>query len=85
MVYSHAQVSASPIKAVLVIVQMVGYIFFVRGILELRRAGEPNRFQGASVHKAIVILCSGMASIYINYTLMVISSITGWQVDAILN
>lgn len=84
LAYDSGQVAASPIKAVLTVVQLIGYIFFVRGILELRRAGEPNRHQGASVNKAIIIMVSGMAAIYINYTLGTIGSVTGWNVDAIL-
>ncbi len=83
--YTSQQVKVSPIKAVLTVIQLIGYIFFVRGILELRRAGEPQKFQGASVNKAIVIMISGMSAIYINYTLQVVGKMTGWNVDAILN
>jgi hypothetical protein len=83
--YTSAQIAVSPIKAVLTIIQLIGYIFFVRGIMELRRAGEPQKFQGASVNKAIVIMASGMAAMYINYTLKVVGTVTGWNVDAILN
>jgi hypothetical protein len=85
LAYSSSDVATSPIKAVLTVMQLIGYFFFVRGIVELRRAGEPQRFQGASVNKALIIMCSGMAAIYINHTLMLVGTITGWNVDAILN
>lgn len=83
--YTPAEAADSPVKAVITIIQLIGYIFFVRGILELRRAGEPQRFQGASINKAVTIMLSGMAAIYINYTLKTIGSFSGWNVDAILN
>lgn len=85
LAYTSTQVGASPIKAVLTLIQLIGYIFFIRGIMELKRAGEPQRFQGASVNKSLVIMLSGMAAIYINYTLQVVGSMTGWNVDSIVN
>lgn len=82
--YIGSSPTVTPTRALLTVVQLIGYIFFVRGIFELRRAGEPNRYQGASVGKALVIMGSGMAGVYINFVLGVIGKTTGWHVDAFI-
>ena len=84
LAYVTAGSTPTPTRALLTIVQVIGYIFFVRGILEMRRAGEPNRFQNASVGKALTIMISGMAAVYINFTLSVIAETTGWNVEAFI-
>lgn len=82
--YISSSSTVTPTRALLTMVQLIGYFFFVRGILALREAGEPNRYRDASVGKALVIMGSGMAGVYIDFVLGVIGKTTGWHVDAFI-
>ena len=68
-------------RAILQFISFMGYIFFVRGIFVLKQAGQPERYQSASVGKAVTILASGMCAIYIDITIQVVANTTGWDVS----
>ena len=73
-------------SAVLSLVSFVGYCFFVRGIWVLKEAGENSqRHQQSSIGKAVCILLSGMAAIYIDQTLKIFAGTFGWDVSLYLN
>lgn len=67
--------------AVLSLVSFVGYCFFVRGIWILRESGEPQRFHSSTVGQALAMLGAGMAAIYIDITLKLLSNTFGWDIS----
>jgi hypothetical protein len=71
--------------AVMRIVSVMGYVFFIRGVFLLRQSGDPQRFQGASAGKAATVMIGGMLAIYIDFTIRTLASWTGWNVSAYLN
>jgi hypothetical protein len=71
-------------RAILNVISLFGYIFFIRGIFVLKQAGQPDKYPQASIGKSTVILISGMSAIYIQTTLTLIGSFTGWQIDKYL-
>lgn len=73
--------SMRSMRAILQLVSLIGYMFFVRGIVVLKHAGEPDRHHGASVFKAVITMVAGMAAIYIDVSLRIVASFTGWNVS----
>lgn len=71
--------------ALLRFVSFMGYVFFVRGVIALKEAGQPERYSQASVGKAATILIAGMAAIYMDVTLKFIGWLTGWDVSKYIN
>lgn len=71
-------------RAVLTMVSCIGYFFFVRGVWAVKEAGEPQRNQNASMWKALCILGSAMAAIYIDFTIRVVADTIGWNVSRYL-
>lgn len=68
-------------KAVLTVVSLMGYMYFVRGIFVLKQSGEPQRHPKASVSSAAIIMISGMCAIYIDTTIRFIAGTAGWDVS----
>jgi hypothetical protein len=74
----------SPFAAVMAIVATLGLFFFMRGIVEIKRAGEPQRYQNASISRALFMLGGGVAAIHIDVSIKVLAATFGWDVSAYL-
>lgn len=82
LTYATAQTqSNASLMALLQFVSLMGYVFFVSGIFTLKKAGQPDRYPQESVGKATVVLISAMCAIYIDLTLKLIASLTGWNIS----
>lgn len=81
LAYANTSPGNNSFLALMRVVSLIGYFFFVRAIFELRRAGEPQRFHGASIPKALFIFASAMAAIYIDVTIGIVGNTFGWDVS----
>lgn len=71
--------------AVMTLVSFIGYVFFIRGIIILKEAGEPQRHPNSTITRAIIVMASGMAAIYIDQTLKMLGNTFGFSLDTYLN
>jgi hypothetical protein len=69
-------------QAIVRIVMVIGYVFFVRGVVILKKAGEPQHAQNETVPNSLVFMLAGMCAIYIETTLRLVANVTGWNIGA---
>lgn len=71
----------APIDAVLSVVQFIGICFFMRAIIELKRAGEPQRYQNASIGRAVMMFIGAIGAIQIRLSIKMFGATFGWDVS----
>lgn len=75
---------SASVAAVLKLVSLFGLVFMIRGIVEIRNAGEPHKYRDAGYAKAFLIMLSAVAAIYIDRTLLLVGGWLGWDMSSLL-